>query len=407
MPGRADATPFAPPEPGLGTRRQPEAGPAAMVAAIAVEGLGKRYPGSEAWALRELTFEVPRGESFGVVGENGSGKSTLLDLLMGATRPTAGRLSVEGATASLLELGAGFFVELTGWQNAVHAGLLAGLDPAGARSLARAAEEFAELGDFFHRPVRTYSAGMIMRLGFAVAASLAAPIVLVDEVLAVGDAYFQRKCVDRLLKIRSEGATLVLASHDLHAVKSLCDRAVWLERGRAKVVGPASEVVGAYEEQVRRRTAAESGLAAGRRGTGEVVIRDVRFRDAAGQERAEFATGESLRVEVLFETTRPLESPVMGVAVFRDDGVYCYGPNSRLDRRLEGTYDGCYLLAAEFEDLPLLAGAYEASVAFYDREHVYAYAWDHRMYPFRVVSDGPEHGLVRLRHRFQVTRVER
>jgi hypothetical protein len=248
---------------------------------------------------------------------------------------------------------------------------------------------------------------MVMRLGFAVATSLPAPVVLVDEVLAVGDAYFQRKCVDRLLKMRDDGATLVLASHDLHAVKSLCDRALWLDQGRARALGPAADVVGAYEEDVRRRTVTGGGPAVGRRGTGEVVIRDVRLKDVSGRERREFATGESLRVEVLFETTRPLDSPVMGVALFRDDGVYCYGPNSRLDRRLDGTYDGRYLLSAEFEDLPLLAGAYEASVAFYDRDHVYAYAWDHRMYPFRVVGESDEHGLVRLRHRFQVTRVER
>jgi ABC-type polysaccharide/polyol phosphate transport system ATPase subunit len=372
-----------------------------------VEGLGKRYPDAATWALQDLTFEVRTGSAFGVVGANGSGKSTLLDLLMGATRPTAGRLRVEGATASLLELGAGFFVELSGRQNAVHAGMLAGLDSEAARDLARAAEEFAELGDLFHRPVRTYSAGMVMRLGFAVATSLPAPVVLVDEVLAVGDAYFQRKCVDRLLKMRDDGATLVLASHDLHAVKSLCDRALWLDQGRARALGPAADVVGAYEEDVRRRTVTGGGPAVGRRGTGEVVIRDVRLKDVSGRERREFATGESLRVEVLFETTRPLDSPVMGVALFRDDGVYCYGPNSRLDRRLDGTYDGRYLLSAEFEDLPLLAGAYEASVAFYDRDHVYAYAWDHRMYPFRVVGESDEHGLVRLRHRFQVTRVER
>jgi hypothetical protein len=134
------------------------------------------------------------------------------------------------------------------------------------------------------------------------------------------------------------------------------------------------------------------------------VIEGVCLTDANGGERSEFRSGETLRVEVLFHAIRPLDSPVMGVALFRDDGVYCYGPNTKFDGVLAGSYAGRYRLVAEFPELPLLSGAYEASVAFYDKDHVYAYAWDHRLYPFRVVSDRPDHGVVRLRHRFSVER---
>lgn len=374
---------------------------------IEVRSLGKVFglgPGKGVAALDDVSFDVAPGTALAVVGENGSGKSTLLDVLLGLTRPSAGSVRVEGDAAALLELGAGFFHELTGRQNAVQAALLAGASAASARDLARRAAEFAELGDFFDRPVRTYSAGMLMRLGFAVASSLDAPVVVVDEVLAVGDGYFQRRCIDRLLEMRSGRVTLVIAAHDLHALRSLCDRALWLRHGKVAGLGPADDVLGSYEEHLRKRSAAASAPP-GTAGTGEVVIHRVRLVGADGVERSEFRSGETLRVEVEFETRAPLDSPVMGVALFRDDGVYCSGPNTLFDGRPAGVLDGRYVLTAEFEDLPLQGGRYEASVAFYDKDHVYAYAWHHRLYPFTVRSEWKDHGLVRLRHRFDVRRV--
>ncbi len=366
-----------------------------------VFGLGH---GAGVAALDDVSFDVAPGSALAVVGENGSGKSTLLDVLLGLSRPSAGSVRVEGETAALLELGAGFFHELTGRQNAIQAALLAGAPAAAARDLARRAAEFAELGEFFDRPVRTYSAGMLMRLGFAVASSLDTPVVVVDEVLAVGDGYFQRKCVDRLLEMRSGRVTLVIAAHDLHALRSLCDRALWLRHGKVAGLGPADEVLGSYEEHLRRRSATASPPPT-TGGTGEVVIHRVRLVAADGGERSEFRSGEALRVEVEFETRKPLDSPVMGVALFRDDGVYCSGPNTLFDGRPAGVLDGRYVLTATFEDLPLQGGRYEASVAFYDKDHVYAYAWHHRLYPFVVRSEWKDHGLVRLRHRFDVRRV--
>jgi lipopolysaccharide transport system ATP-binding protein len=351
--------------------------------------------------LRDVTFEVPRGGALGLVGENGSGKSTLLDLVAGVARPSAGKASVTGSLRSLLDLGAGFFTELTGRENAVQAGLLAGLGREEARSLARTVGEFAELGEHFDKPLRTYSAGMALRLGFAVAAGGEADVTVIDEILAVGDGYFQRKCIDRLLEVRTHGGTLVIASHDLHALRSLCDEIVWLRLGRVEVRGPSDEVLRAYEEHLRRR-GGRAGLEPGRRGTGEIAILDVRLRDGAGHVTNQIGTGETLMVEILFEALRPVESPTMGVAIFRDDGVYCAGPNSGFDGCLQGTYEGRYRLTATFEDIPLLGGSYELSVSFYDKDHVYAYAWDHRLYPLRIGSDRPDHGLVRLRHRFSV-----
>jgi lipopolysaccharide transport system ATP-binding protein len=376
-------------------------------AAITVEGLGKRFGarGAGTVALDGVSLELARGAALGVVGENVSGKSTLLDLLLGMTRPSSGSVRVAGEMASLLELGAGLFHELTGRENAIQMALLSGATPAEARDLAARAAAFAEIGEFFERPVRTYSSGMLMRLGFAIASTASAESVVVDEVLAVGDGYFQRKCVERLLELRRNRVTLVIAAHDLHALRGLCDRALWLHHGRVAALGPVDEVLNGYEEHLRRRSAAAQAAPPGVSGTGEVAILSVRLTDARGNPWAELQTGDTLCVEVEFETRHPLDSPVMGVALFRDDGVYCYGPNTLFDGQLGGVYDGRYMLRAEFLDLPLLGGSYQASVAFYDKDHVYAYAWHHRLYPFVVRSDVKDHGLVRLRHRFDVRRL--
>ena len=378
-----------------------------MSTAIEVVSVSKVFgmPGATAVAaLDDVSFDVAPGTALAVVGENGSGKSTLLDVLLGMTRPSSGSVRVDGEAAALLELGAGFFHELTGRQNAVQQALLSGASSASAQALARQAAEFAELGDFFDRPVRSYSAGMLMRLGFAIASNLQAPVVVIDEVLAVGDGYFQRKCIERLLEMRRARVTLVIAAHDLHALRSLCDRALWLQHGRVAALGAVDDVLASYEEHLRRRSAATSAPPLSG-GTGEVLIRRVRLTDRDGVEQSEFRSGETLRVEVEFETLRPLDSPVMGIALFRDDGVYCYGPNTLFDGRLAESYDGRYILTAEFEELPLLAGRYQASVSFYDKDHVYAYAWHHRLYPFSMRTERKDHGLVWLRHRFEVRRV--
>jgi len=375
--------------------------------AIEVRSLAKTFGvgGGQIAALLDVTFDVAPGSALAVVGENGSGKSTLLDILLGLTPPTSGTVRVAGETAALLELGAGFFHELTGRENAMQLALLSGASSAEARALALRAAEFAEIGDFFDRPVRTYSAGMLMRLGFAIASNLKAPVIIIDEVLAVGDGYFQRKCIDRLVEMRRDHTTLVIAAHDLHALRGLCDQALWLQGGRTAALGPVDAVLARYEDHLRKRNALRAE-APGTGGTGEVEIRRVSLTDAQGVPRTEFRSGETLRVEVEFETREPLDSPVMGVALFRDDGVYCYGPNTLFDGKFTGSYDGRYVFVATFDNLPLLGGRYDASVAFYDKQHVYAYAWHHRLYPFAVLTERKDHGLVWLPHRFDVRRVD-
>ncbi|MFZ5476497.1 MAG: ABC transporter ATP-binding protein [Myxococcota bacterium] len=457
--------------------------PIASDAAIAVDGLGKRfdiYPNDrsrfleflgdrthhhEHWAVRGVSFHVPRGRAFGVVGGNGAGKSTLLRLLAGITEPSEGNVAVRGRLATLLDLGVGFHETFTGRENIQLTCSLLGMRPDEIEARIPEIIHFAELGDFIDYPVRTYSTGMNLRLGFSVAVHADADVLLVDEVLAVGDQYFQRKCVRRIEQAVRDGTTLVLVSHDLHAVRSLCDEAIWLDGGRVRVQGPPREVVERYLDADRLRAApprpsappivrpplrpaeagapvlalpprappswdgddpavrdvlaavcevpdarevfeAEAGEVPFRAdgettlvaGTGEARIVQVRLLDAAGMERERFRTGEPLLVAVTFRTTEPIERPIFGVALFRGDGVYVYGPNTRFDRVLEGRYHGVYTFWIHYPRLPLLAGSYRVSVAIYDHGHLAPHVWHNQLYGFEVAQEVEDHGIVHIPH---------
>jgi len=422
-----------------------------------LEVFGRRRHHEEHWALSGVDFEVRRGRSFGIVGPNGAGKSTLLRLVAGVTRPTEGVVRVAAPLSTLLDLGVGFHPHFTGRENVALHGSLVGMDREALEERIPRIVAFAELDAFIDYPVRTWSSGMVLRLGFGIAAFSDAPILLVDEVLAVGDQYFQRKCVRKIEEFSEQGRTIVLVSHDLHAVRSLCREVLWLDAGRVRALGPAREVVDRYlgAERVRvararpdeasdafpfastppahpavRSTLDDPALHAAiveacavpdaaRRfaeatdvgpfdtydgdrpvviGSGEVRVLEVRLLDAAGRPRSTFRTGDTLVVAVTFRTTSPVPRPVFGVALFRDDGTYVYGPNTRFDRVLDGTYHGIYTFFAVYPRLPLLAGAYRVSVAVFDEAHLKPHVWHNQLYEFEVAQDVEDHGLVRLEH---------
>jgi ABC-type polysaccharide/polyol phosphate transport system ATPase subunit len=405
---------------------------------IEVEGLSKRfdiYPSDRArllelvlggkrhaqvWALRDVAFQVPGGSAFGVVGPNGAGKSTLLRVLAGISPPTTGRMVIREPLHSLLDLGAGFHMDFSGRQNATLSCQLLGLSDADVAQRVPRIFEFAEIGEFADHPVRTYSAGMRLRLGFAIAAHLDHRILLIDEVLSVGDAYFQRKCLRRIEQFLADGRTLVLVSHDLHAIRELCSEAIWLDGGRVVDRGEARHVVEAYVDRARDRLG--GGPASGDdddetpdppatpdgeppvSGTGEAELEEVRLLDGTGQEVAELRSFQPLTVAVTFRTHEPIEDPVLGVAVFRNDGTYVFGPNTKFDDAtdLAGTYDGRYTFSLHYPRLPLLEGTYRFSVAIYDKAHLKPYVWHHQQYELKVISDVADHGLVHLEHEWSL-----
>jgi ABC-type polysaccharide/polyol phosphate transport system ATPase subunit len=371
------------------------------------------FSGQELWALRDLSLDLERGRMVGIIGSNGSGKSTLLKLVGGILKPTAGTIEVAGRVSALIELGAGFHPEFTGRENIWVNGILLGLSRAEIRERFDDIVAFAGLDAFIDNPVKTYSSGMYMRLGFAIAVTVDPDILLIDEVLAVGDEAFQHQCVGKIQEFKARGKTILLVTHDLGAVERLCDEAIWLHRGALMAQGPTREVIGRYLGHVASEETqalgvehrqAEAAVAAGtahRWGSREVELTAVRLTDRAGQERYLYDAGEPCTVHLAFRAARPVEDPVFGVGVFRKDGVCCYGTNTAIDGLHLGKLAGEGEVRLAISRLDLVEGDYLLDVAVHARDG-HPYDYHSRLYAFAVRSRTRDTGVARLAHDWQV-----
>lgn len=324
------------------------------------------------WALRGITFSVASGESVGIIGLNGAGKSTLLKILTGTTQPTEGAIQIEGRTAALLELGMGFHPDFSGRQNVMVAGQLMGLS---ARDLLAAmpdVEAFAEIGAYIHQPVRTYSTGMAVRLAFAVATAARPDVLIVDEALSVGDAYFQHKCVRRIKDFQEAGTTILFVSHDPVAVRTLCGRALLLDGGRLIQDGPPDRVLDYYNAMIAKREAnqvilqaeAAGGRMTTRSGTFEARIADVDLLDTKGRSARAFTVGDVGRVCVRVEFTSTIVEPTIGILIRDRVGNDVFGTNSFHVAPIQGTYEPGEVLVVDFDvPLSLGPGTYTLTVA--------------------------------------------
>jgi ABC-type polysaccharide/polyol phosphate transport system ATPase subunit len=349
----------------------------------------------------------------GIVGSNGSGKSTLLKILGGILKPTAGQVSVRGRVSALIELGAGFHPDFTGRENIYVNGVLLGLTRAEIRARFGEIVAFAGLETFVDNPVKTYSSGMYMRLGFAIAVTVDPDILLIDEVLAVGDEAFQHRCVSKIQEFKARGKTIVLVSHDLGSIERLCDEALWLDGGRLRARGETREVIGQYLDHVAREEARALGIehaeaeaaaragTAARWGTREVELTRVEVRDKAGTERYLFETGESCTLRLAFRAHRPIEDPVFGIGVFRKDGVCCYGTNTAVEGLHLGKIDGEGAILLDIERLDLVEGEYLLDVAVHARDG-HPYDYHSRLYPLAMRSRVRDTGVARLAHRWRL-----
>ena len=363
-------------------------------------GLFRRnnFSREEFWALRDVSFTVEHGETVGIIGPNGAGKSTLLKLAARIMEPTSGRITVRGRIGALLELGAGFHPDLTGRENIYLNGSILGLSRAEIRRRLDDIIGFAELERFIDVPVKHYSSGMYVRLGFSVAVHTDPEILLVDEVLAVGDQAFQRKCLERIGELRRQGVTVLFVSHSADMVRSLCTRALWLHEGRLVADGAAEAVVRRYLEQTWERGGAPGPAAEERRwGTGKIRIVQVRLLDGEGREQQRFRTGEPLVVEIRYRAEERVERPVFGLAIHRSDGIHITGPNTQfagLDiPAVEGEGTVTYTVPA----LPLLEGLYYISVSAHNWEDTEMYDYHDRLYAFRVLpGEGERYGVMTL-----------
>jgi ABC-type polysaccharide/polyol phosphate transport system ATPase subunit len=398
-------------------------------------------------ALQHVSFSVAPGRTYGVVGPNGSGKSTALKLVAGITKPTSGTVIVNGRVSALIELGAGFHPEISGRENVFINGIMLGLS---RREITHRFDEivgFAELEEFIDAPVKTYSSGMYMRLGFAVAINVDPDVLLVDEVLAVGDEGFTHKCLDKFAEFRRHGKTILLVTHSLGLVERFCDEALWLDSGRVRAHGDPRRVIDAYlaavekgEEALLASTTAKALAAVsapgsespkgaqpagpapaelqpaderpsrpelqdmfraveGRWGSREIEITEVTLLDHAGQPSFVFHSGDAMSVRLKVSAHAPAHDFVFGVSLFNVDGVCCYGTNTFIEEMDPQRLDGDVEVTLAIDSLDLVEGTYKLDVAVHTCDG-YPYDYHRLLYTFRVKSRTPDVGIYRPHHRW-------
>jgi ABC-type polysaccharide/polyol phosphate transport system ATPase subunit len=356
-----------------------------------------RARGTDVWALRDVSFAVEPGSAIGLVGRNGSGKSTLLRVLSGIIKPTSGSADVGGRVASLLELGAGFHPDFTGRENVFLNGSILGLKRAYIREQLDEIVAFAGLEDFIDLPVRTYSSGMYMRLGFAIASHLAADVLLLDEVFAVGDEAFQRKCFGKIFEFKRNGGTIIFVSHDASSVERLCERAVLLREGTVAFDGATRDAMAAYQRQLAdERDPAERGAGLNEWGSGEAKIAEVRVCGGDGEDRAQFLSGEPLSLRLRLVSDRALPPPRLSLEVLDEAGRLIAG--TAVDTAELGWRDGPGEVAARFDldSLPLADGRFELALALADPSGEHLYHHLAQAATFVVYPAGAERGAVLL-----------
>jgi ABC-type polysaccharide/polyol phosphate transport system ATPase subunit len=386
--------------------------------------------------LQGVSFNVPAGRTYGIIGRNGSGKSTALKLVAGITKPTTGTVKVQGRISALIELGAGFHPEISGRENVFINGIMLGLTKREVTQRFDEIVEFAELQQFIDAPVKTYSSGMYMRLGFAVAIHVDPDVLLVDEVLAVGDEGFTHKCLDKFGEFKRRGKTILLVTHSLNLVERFCDEALWLDHGKVRGSGDPKRVVGAYlidvgksEERELARLEAKSGQRAesqeptvqspeskvkglepsgsvvedmtrideGRWGSREMEITGVTFKNAAGEVSHIFQSGDPMSIHLAVRSHQTIPDFVFGIGIYNAEGVNCYGTNTHIEDFMSAEARGEGEVTFNIESLDLVEGTYKVDVAAHKRDG-YPYDYHRLLHTFRVKSRSKEVGIYRPRH---------
>ncbi len=366
-----------------------------------LRGMRGLAPVEDFWALRDISFRVEPGQMIGIIGANGAGKSTLLRLVGGVGKPDEGKLEVHGRIGALLDLDAGFHPDLTGRENVFINGVIAGLTRREVAQRFNSIVSFAELEEFIDNPLRTFSTGMQMRLGFAVAAHTEPEILLIDEVLAVGDLAFQAKCLNRINQFREEGTTILLVSHDVSLIQELCDKALWLHAGRIVAEG-SPEVVGqeytakmmqqaelaspAEATGVRTSGGIELRINRNRFGSMEIEITNVRLMDRNGLDISELESNDPLRVEIEYLSPQPVYSPIFSVSITREDGLVCFDTDTQAAELILPPVEGQGRIALDIERLSLKDGHYNVDVGVFERNWSYAYDYHWDAYPLRILA---------------------
>ncbi len=365
-------------------------------------------------AIKDVDFDIKKGETVGFVGTNGSGKSTLLKLAAGIINPTEGEIEVNGRLSALLELGAGFHLDLTGRENIKLGGSLLGLSAEEVAAITDDIIDFSELGDFIEIPVKHYSSGMFMRLAFSVAIHVLPEILFIDEILAVGDQAFQDKCFQRLHEFKRTNITMIIVSHDLRSLQNICERLIWIDRGVVKMSGEPRRVLAAYTEFMRRQNVEkminQSFDEQGQRwGSGEIKYRSVRIKNGEGEYSNILKSNESIVVEMDWEATQEIDNPQFGLSIYREnDQVQLNSPTTYGGGLDVGPISGLGTVCYHVDNLPLLPGAYYMNVSIYDKQGVHAFDFIDQCLKFEITfTDRPEnYGFVSFPAQWEITRDE-
>ena len=326
------------------------------------------------WAVRDLTLQIPKGSVYGLIGHNGSGKSTLLKMIGGIYRPSEGSITTQGRVASLIELGAGFHPDMTGRENIALNGSILGLPRKEITAVTDEIIEFSGLGDFINDPVKHYSSGMYVRLGFSVAVHMKPDVLLVDEVLAVGDEEFQRKCFDHLYALRRSGRTIVVVSHGLGQLEGLCDEIAWLEHGVMQQHGPAVDTIAAYLRKVNAEEAARNPMVSATRdddravraGDQSVHVTSAEIVDVDGSPITHAETGTTFRIRVAFSVPEEILGPNVRLALQHDSGTLVTMLSNHRWGFDFGTIQGDHVVGMALPSNPLLPGRYRVHIDVFD-----------------------------------------
>lgn len=344
-------------------------------------------------ALNDVNLSVKQGEVFGLIGQNGAGKSTLLKLIARVLRPTHGRVLVGGHVAPLLEVGAGFHPELTGRENVLLNGAMLGFSHKEMIEKIPRIIEFSELGDFIDAPLRTYSSGMSARLGFAVATDSQPDILIVDEILSVGDEAFQHKSFERIQSIKAQGATILLVSHAMSTIETICQRAAWLHHGRIVSLGNTNEVVDrylgrVYDEETKHLIEENHKMYRPQEGRDCIEITQVKLLNGQNNEQHIFHTGEQMQIQIEYLAHQLVDSLEVGIAIHRQDGVHITGPNTAFAGLEIKAEPGSGGVRYSIPSLPLLEGLYNITIALVNRDGNIILDYQDRFYSFRIENRG-------------------
>lgn len=369
------------------------------------------------WGLHDVSFSIKPGRTVGIIGRNGAGKSTLLRLVGGVGRPDAGRIQAHGRIGALLDLGAGQHPELTGRECIFISGVISGMTRA---EVARRYDDivaFAELEAFIDNPLRTYSTGMQMRLAFAVAVHIDPQILLIDEVLAVGDLSFQSKCLERIAQFKQQGCTILLVSHDPGQIRSLSDEVIWLQGGEVVMHGPTEPVLEQYVRSMEHNArSADADLAAvslangnqlkldvNRFGSQELQITAVRLLSEAGEPVTSLPNGAGLQVELVYNAPKPIEAPQASVSINQQDGTTCLDISTDADGFCLPTLEGSGIIRLKIDRLDLAGGDYFVNVGLYEQHWDYTYDYHWEAYPLRIVDAKNGKGLLQPPTSWQIS----